>query len=50
LVNDRESGSKRITNGFEKIREGVKIVAMNSIVFALVRRNAFPEVLVDRDG
>jgi hypothetical protein len=30
--------------------EGVKIAAMNSFLFALVRRSVFPEVLVDRDG
>jgi hypothetical protein len=32
------------------MREGVKIAAMNSCLFALVKRSVFPEVLVDRDG
>jgi len=37
-------------SGFEKTGDRGKIAAMNSFLFALVQRGAFPEVLVDRDG
>jgi hypothetical protein len=44
-----ETGCQQeVTNLFEKMHRQVKMMTMDSILFALIQRSAFPEVLIDR--